>query len=466
LTAKQERIGLSILLALTAAFAIAVHYYDQHLAKEASTGTFVPHLEKITPEIKLLQEYVRVNTSNPPGNEVSGARWLGARLAREHVAYEIIESAPGRGNLYARIRGRRHDGALLLLNHIDVMPADPRTWTQKPFAADIVINMMWGRGTLDMKGIAICQLEAFLAVARSGRTPEHDLVFLATADEERGSSAGMAWLLAHRPDIFEGIRYALNEGGITETTREELSYFGIEVGSKQVVTIRVRADSREELRKARVALEPWTFRDEPDRVLPAVARYFHDLAPIRVEPRPLLTDINATVRNGRFWRLDKNYRELLQNTVFADGAHPDAGGFLMNVFLVNLPDEVPEQRIDWLRSVLKPYRVEIEVARADGPAPTTSPDSPFFRLLVREARNEYGPVPAGTIVLNASFNDSRFLRQRGVDCFGVWPFPVDLFQTLGIHHGDERIRLDWFMQGVSLTKRIVNAYSFQTNALQ
>ncbi|MEO8034420.1 MAG: M20/M25/M40 family metallo-hydrolase, partial [Acidobacteriota bacterium] len=351
------------------------------------------------------------------------------------------------------------------LNHIDVVPADPKAWTQKPFAADIVINMMWGRGTLDMKGIALCELEAFLDIARSGRVPEHDIIFLATADEERGSKYGLLWLLEHRPDVFQGVRYAINEGGITETAREELSYFGVEIGSKLMVSVRLRAKTRDQLRRARIALEPWITRDEPDRVLPSVARAFHDIAPIRIEPKALLTDVDRTVRDGRFWLLTRNYRELLQNCVYADGPREEGDHFAMMVHLVNLPDELPERRIEWLQSVVQPWGVEIgSVERRDGPSPVSSPDTPFFALLLEQARKEYGPVPTGTIVLNTSFNDSRYLRQRGIDCYGVWPFPVDLFQTLGIHHADERIRLDWFMHGISLTRRIVSSYAFGTPA--
>lgn len=462
---RKERIVFLALLALTVAFAVAVYFYNQRLERESGGGTFVPKETVITPDITRLREYVQIDTSNPPGNETAGARWLGARLASFHIPYEIIESAPGRGNLYARIRGRKHDEALLLLNHIDVVPVDPKAWTQKPFRGDIVSNMMWGRGTLDMKGIGLCELEAFIDVARSGKVPERDVIFLATADEESGSKFGMLWLLEHRPDIFEGVRYALNEGGITETAREELSYFGVEIGSKLLVSARLRATTRDELRRARIALEPWITRDEPDRLLPAVARSFHDIAPIRVEPRLLLTDVAATVRDGRFWLLNRNYRELLQNTVFADGPHPVGDHFEMLVMLISLPDELPQRRLDWLLSIVSPFGVKLDrVERFDGPAPPSSPDSPFYFLLLEQARIEYGPVPAGPIVLNASFNDSRYLRQRGIDCYGVWPFPVDLFQTMGIHHADERVRLDWFVHGVSLTRRIVNAYAFGAGA--
>src|SRR6185369_13184345 len=111
-------------------------------------------------------------------------------------------SVPLRANLYARIRGKQAGDGLMLINHMDVVPASPQGWTKPPFRAEIYGNMMWGRGTFDMKGIGIAQLEAFIAVATAGRPPEHDIVFLATADEESGSGLGTRWLLDHRPDLF------------------------------------------------------------------------------------------------------------------------------------------------------------------------------------------------------------------------------------------------------------------------
>src|SRR5215208_5036654 len=116
---------------------------------------------------------------------------------------------------------------------------------------------MYGRGTIDMKGIGICELRAFLDIANSGKMPERDIVFLAVADEESGSSLGIRWIEEHRPDVLAGIRYALNEGGITEMIQERVTYFGIEIGTKQTVTIILRAPQRSQLQQARIALAPW-----------------------------------------------------------------------------------------------------------------------------------------------------------------------------------------------------------------
>ena len=422
---------------------------------------FIPKRGRVTPEIELLRQYVRIDTSNPPGNETAGARFLASLLERGGVRAEIIESAPGRGSVYARIRGRQRGEGLLLLSHIDVVPASRDGWRKPPFTAEVEANQLYGRGTLDMKGIAICQLEAFLAVARARRTPERDVVFLATADEEAGGRMGVAWLLAHRPDVFDGVRYVLNEGGINETSQEQLTYVGIEIGSKMPVSVNLRASTREPLERARIALEPYIGPRDPTRVLPEVAEFLHDIAPQRLEQRERLDDVRRTIAEGKFWLLPRGYRELMQNIVWPRGVQTDAHGAYVSTAMYDLPDEDPDARIAWLGGVVAPYGVTVEVLDKSGPAPLTSTKTPLYALIKEEARRQFGDVPVGTEVLASSTNDSRYLRARGMACYGMWPFEVDFFQTQGIHGVDERVRLDWFMGGIELMKRLVTRYAFE-----
>ncbi|HEY8134295.1 MAG TPA: M20/M25/M40 family metallo-hydrolase [Thermoanaerobaculia bacterium] len=439
----------------------ALLLYNHYTESDIRSQLYIPKQAHITPEIKLLQDYVRIDTVT--GHELPGARFLAGLLEKSGVKAEVIESAPGRGNVYARLKGRRHGEGLLLLNHIDVMPATPKGWTRPPFAAEIVLNQLWGRGSLDMKSIAICELEAFLDVARSGRQPERDIVFLGVADEERGGAFGTAWLLQHRPDIFEGVRYAINEGGITETRQEHLTYFGVEIGTKMGVQLRLRAPSREQMERARIALEPYLSPRDPDRILPEVREFLHDIAPHRVEQRALLDDVSRTVALGKFWLLSRGYKELMQNVVWLGGISTDSHGATMEVNLYNLPDEDPERRVAWLTSQIAPHRVVVDqVLAKNGPAPLSSRHTPLFALIEREVHRQYGPVSVGPEILAASSNDSRFLRARGMTCYGMWPFLVDFYQTQGIHSIDERIRLDWFMGGVELMKRLVAAYAHES----
>ncbi|HVS33564.1 MAG TPA: M20/M25/M40 family metallo-hydrolase [Thermoanaerobaculia bacterium] len=458
---RNERVVAFALIALAAIAAWWIlrvnRATDEALRAETS---YIPKPTTITPEVELLQQYIRFDTTNPPGNELPAAQWLASLLARGGVQAEVIESAPSRASVYARIEGRRRDEGLLLLHHIDVIGATPDGWKKPPFAAEIFLNQLYGRGAIDMKGVGICFLAGFLEVARSGRVPERDIVFLAVADEETGSDLGMRWLMENRPDVIAGVRYALNEGGITEMQQEKMTYYGIEVGTKQSVTVELEAGNREALQRARIALEPWFISREAHRVLPEVRRFLADIAPQRIEFRMDLEDIDRTIANGRFWRLPAGYREVAQNLVWADGVVRAEDGFTMRTLLLNLPDENPDQRLRWLESQVRPFGVRIgRIVRKEGPVPISSTETPLYDLLRLEAERAYG-ARVGTEVLVKSFNDSRFLRTRGIAAYGINPFPIDFFQSESIHSTDERIRVDYFQQGVEFTRRLVAAFAF------
>jgi acetylornithine deacetylase/succinyl-diaminopimelate desuccinylase-like protein len=426
--------------------------------------TYIPKPEVILPETRLLQQYVRIETTNPPGNEMAGARFLVDQLAQNGIQAELIESAPGRANVYARLRGKRPGQGLLILHHIDVVPATEEGWDRPPFSAEIYVNQIWGRGTLDMKGIGICHLLAFIDVARAGRQPERDLVFLATADEERGGELGLGWLIHHRPDIFEGVRYALNEGGIPEMKAEKLVYLGVEVGSKLFGRVRLRSAERPPLERARIALEPLMHPFDPERILPEVRQFYKAVAPYRIRGQEILADVDRAVAEGRFWFLHSGFRTLTQNTVAPGAIEGKRGQFLLDVILLNLPDEDPQNAIRRVRDVVQPLGVELDVMRTMEPAPISSTEHDFFRLIQSVVQRHHGPeVPVGPVILSFTTTDSRFLRSIGIQSYGLPLFFFDYHQSEGIHGVNERIRLDWFSDGVKLSKDLVRSYCFEAD---
>ena len=458
---RNERIVAGLVVLLFAAAAGLIWHYNTTTEDEISNQMYVPKATTITPELELLQQYVRIDTSNPPGREIEGARWLASILEKHGVKAELIEAAPGRTTLYARIRGKRPNEGLLLLHHIDVVPASPEGWKQPPFSAAVDLNQIYGRGTLDNKGDGILQLAAFLDVANSGRQPERDLIFLAVADEETGGTLGTRWLLEHRPDVFAGVRYALNEGGITEMQGERVTYYGIEIATKQTVTLMLEAARKEHLQEARIALEPWFIRREPDRVLPEVKHFLTTLAPHRVEFGKHLQDVDRTIAAGEFWNMPTGYRELTQDNVWAEGIAEHDGRFQMRVFLLNLPDTDPDMRIAWLRAKVRRFGVSVaHVIQKEGPTPFSPIDTPLFTIVKEEAQKAFGNPPVGPEILNRSLNDSRFLRSHGILAYGINAFPIDYFQSLAIHGADERLRADYFQAGLPFMKRVVSRYAF------
>lgn len=461
---RHERIVAAVVVLLLATITAALAIYSSRIGDElAEETTYVPTPTTITPEVVLLQEYIRFDTSNPPGNELPAAQWLAGIIRRAGVPAEVIESAPGRANVYARIEGTSDEGGLLLLHHIDVVPAPPEGWTLPPFEGQIRLDQLYGRGALDVKGPGIAFLRAFLDVAESGRRPKRDLVFLAVADEETGGKYGLGWLVKNRPEILDGIRYALNEGGITEMSQEEVTYYGVEIGTKVHLAMQLTAPTREQLQRARIALQPWFSPNrKAGRVLPEVREFFKDLAPQRIEFRTELADINRAISEGKFWRLAVGYRELTQNNTWAEAiVERPGGGYQMRTILANLPDENGRERIAWLESVVRPFGVEIgEIVNEEGPVPISSTDTPFYKLLLRKAEEAFD-APAGTEILNRSTNDSRFLRERGIDAYGINPFPVDFHQSESIHGVDERLRVAYFTAGVEFTRDLVRSWVLQ-----
>ncbi len=456
---RNERILAALIVLAAVIGTLLIFDVNQRAREVAEPTTYIPKPFVMTDDARLLAEYVRIDTSNPPGRETAGARWLVAQLAAAGIRAELIESRPGRGNVYARLRGKRRGEGLMLINHIDVVPADPKGWKRPPFAAETYLDALYGRGTIDMKGTAICQLRAFVQVAKAGRVPERDLVFLAVADEEAGGTWGTKWLLANRPDLFEGIGYALNEGGITEVNAEKVTYFGIEIGTKLASTAVLRAPTREQLQNARIALEPFYGSRKATRITPEVRRFFRELAPKRTMYSRELQDIDRAVAEGTIWRLPAGYLELTQDIVFADAVRAEGKGFAMTVKMLNLPDTRPADTIASVTSAVRPFGVKVEVTRVEGPIPLSPIDTPLYRLIVKEAAGSFPGSATGTEILNGTYNDSRFLRQRGIVAYGLQAFPIDFFQSQTIHGFDERVRIAAFQEGVALTTRIVDQYT-------
>ena len=139
-----------------------------------------------------LQNYIKIDTINPPGNESRGVKFLSAILEEAGISYETVESAPGRGNIWARLEGG-NEPALVLLSHIDVVPADAKYWDVAPLSGAVKNGYIYGRGAIDTKGLGITQLQAFLALHASGKKLKRDVIFMATADEEAGGFFGAGW---------------------------------------------------------------------------------------------------------------------------------------------------------------------------------------------------------------------------------------------------------------------------------
>lgn len=188
----------------------------------------------------LLVGLLRLDTTNPPGNEILAAEYLADILAREGIEPTVLSSAPGRGNVVARLQGDGSAPPLLLMGHTDVVPAEPDKWQRPPFSGDVVDGVVWGRGATDMKNVVSMELMTVLLIKRLGLPLKRDLIFMATADEEVGGHWGAEWLVDNHPDLIRA-EYAINEGGPSSIVFGDRVFFAVSTGEKGAARFRLRA---------------------------------------------------------------------------------------------------------------------------------------------------------------------------------------------------------------------------------
>ena len=171
--------------------------------------------DRVTQEATdLLSKYIQINTTNPPGNELDAARMLKEKFLTDGIPATTWEPQHGRGIVAARLRGiGKHTKSILLLSHMDVVPANPKEWEVPPFSGTVKGGDIWGRGAIDDKGPGVIELMAMLAIKRAGILLNRDVLFVATGDEEEGGKNGAGWFVDHEASVFSDTGYLLNEGG-------------------------------------------------------------------------------------------------------------------------------------------------------------------------------------------------------------------------------------------------------------
>jgi len=420
-------------------------------------------------------EYLKIDTSNPPGNESRGAIYLRDLLLNNGIAAQLVGDDPSRQGVYARLESGTNEKALLLLSHIDVVPADAAFWRNPPFAAVREGGYIWGRGALDIKSLTIAHLFAMLDLKRRGVQLRRDVVFLAVPDEELGGLKGAKQLIDTRPELFEGVGYAMNEGGANETAVDRVIYWGVEVQQKVPLWLRITCDGRgghgaippegggapAKLVRALAAIDAI---ETPYRLDPSVARAFAEAAAVRTDGRgakfklvrePL--DVPRIERD-----LPHGYRSLLRDTIAI--THIDVGSAVnmmptravAGVDIRLLPSSSPEEMLARVRAAVgKNGQVDVLLTSTPAVASPTSGD--LWDTIARRMRAASPGSTVGPIV-TAGTTDSRFLRARGIVAYGMMPFKVNYYDAEGVHGHDERIRARFFAEGVRLTRDIVRDF--------
>ena len=433
-------------------------------------------LESLKDEaVAWLQEYIRINTVNPPGNETAGAEFFAGIFEAEGIEYEMLESAPGRGNVWARLEGGDEPG-IVLLHHMDVVPADERYWTVDPLSGARRDGYVWGRGALDTKTSGILHLAAFLALHRTETPLSRDVVFMATADEEAGGFFGAGWLVENRPEIFDDIGFLLNEGGGGSDVDGTVN-FGLEVTQKVPYWLRLTASgepghgSRPLVSYASLelieALERLRLHDFEPRIIPAVDVHLSGIAERHPEPwRTRFADMARYVDDPEVMlelqRYDPGLHALTRNTCSITRFE---GSNKINVVSPEvaaeidcrlLPDQDPDAWLAELRSVLGP-EIEVEVLMGFTPA-VSSTDTELYRT-VRDVSLEAFPEAGFVPQVVGGFTDSHFFRDLGIVSYGYTATATPAEDAGGVHGNDERVTVENVRRGVELTLAILERFA-------
>lgn len=411
-------------------------------------------------EVQLLREYVRIDTSEATGDVVAGARFLAERLREEGLEPHLELLGEDAANLWAVVEGEE-PGAVVLHHHIDVSDVeDPESWPYPPFAAEIDLPWLYGRGTYDMKSVGVAQLLAVIDLVRSGARPRRSVILLATSGEETGSDLGTRWILREHPELVERFEVVLTEGGGVEgRSREDVKYWGTEFAQKQYYTLVLCGPSRELLESFEEDIFAFGAQegrlylvDEVRRFLPyyAPSRDRADFRAILAEPERLLRD------RGDFHALPQYLKAMFRNELHSLGVRPALGGGWELRVAIHL---LPGVRLEEVRDELLPpwlFWGAVATLHTEPTALHGSPiDHPVLALIEEVLQAHYPGAPVGPVFLPWTATDSRFFRAHGIPSYGFSPFLILTTDAIRVDRVGERISLPDFVEGVEIYRELL-----------
>jgi acetylornithine deacetylase/succinyl-diaminopimelate desuccinylase-like protein len=425
---------------------------------------------------ELLQELIRFDTTNPPGNEAACIAFVRGLLEEEGCETQTYEQEPGRPNLVSRLAGGDAP-PLLLQGHVDVVTTAGQEWTHPPFEGRLENGEIWGRGALDMKAGVAMLVHAFLRAKREGATLPGDLVLIVLSDEENGGNLGARFLVEEHPELFEGMRYALGEFGGFTLHAGGRRFYPIQVAEKQIcwlkATVRGPGGHGAMVHRggtvARLArlLSDLDRKRLPVHVTPVVRQTVEAIAAELPRPqaavmrsllKPRLTDAALRLLGAQAALFEPMLRNTVNATIVRGGAKINVVPSEIELELDGraLPGFTPDDLIAELHGIIGDD-IEIELVRHD-PGPS-APDLGLFETLagvIRELDPEGIPVP----LLQIGVTDGRFFSQAGVQTYGFLPMrlPEGFAFTKLIHAADERIPVDALEFGAEAVWRSVQRF--------
>jgi acetylornithine deacetylase/succinyl-diaminopimelate desuccinylase-like protein len=413
--------------------------------------------------VRFLRDLIQFDTTNPPGNELPAAQYIGDVLQQEGIEPVVLESAPSRGNVVARLPGDGSAGALLLMSHLDVVPADPQEWDHAPFAADVEDGYIWGRGAVDTKQLTAMQLAVLTTLKRQNVPLKRDVVLAATADEEVGGIHGMGWLVRNHAQLVD-CEYAINEGGGFGVEVRGQRFYVCQTGEKGVCWMKLTARGTpghgsiprgdNAVQKLSAALARLSRARLPQHRTATVDFLVRSLAAALGFPASLVLPLalHPLLERTMLQRMESQsevtavLRATLHNTVSPTVLR---AGQKTNVIPSEATAEVdgrlvPGQQPEDLLREMRPYigdDVEVDIIANSRPY-ESEPASPLFELF-QEVLAERDPGCRLVPFLVPGATDGRFLADKGVKVYGFSPARQEPgWRILDLAHArNERISL-------------------------
>ena len=441
-------------------------------------------LTKLTGDAKVwLQDLIKINTTNPPGNEAEASKYILGVLAKEGIAAEELPIAPGRTSVVARLRSSAvadPSKALLLVAHMDVVGVDKAKWTVDPFAATIKPDgYLYGRGAIDNKAMLATNLAVIVALKRANARLNRDVIFVATDDEEQGGDASIKVLIAKYWDkIAAG--FALNEGGNVVLEGGKVKYVAVQASEKVSVNVTVvaRGTSGHASMPTKdnpvvhlsAAVEKIGGMTTPVHLTAIVRRYFEGLAPLEDDEvgkwmRALDTgdrgEHAARVVSDANPQWNSMLRDTISPTMLQAGVRnnviPAEARANLNIRL--LPGDTIDGLILDMQKLVNDPAVKFDVQTDAGlAAPPSSLENDFYADITKVAAQEFGGAPV-LPYQSPWATDSAQLRLHNVQSYGLWPFPLTAEDLQRMHGNDERIPLASFVKGIDVEARIVAEFA-------
>jgi acetylornithine deacetylase/succinyl-diaminopimelate desuccinylase-like protein len=442
-----------------------------------------PDLAKLAEEAQgWLAGMIRINTSNPPGNEMAVAKYISGILQKEGIPNEVLEIAPGRGVAIGRLQaGPLPDpaNALLLVAHQDTVGVDPTKWTVDPFAAIVRDGYLYGRGSVDDKGMLAANLATMVALKRSGARLGRDLIFLASADEEQGGAASIKVVIEKYWDKI-ACAYALNEGGRVVLKDGKVQYVGIQASEKVSYNVIVTATGPSghgsmprpdnavvHLAAAIAKLGTFQVPAEPNTI---TRRYFEQLAKIEEDdtakwmraleqPERLDLAVKHLSEESPMWNsmLRDSVVPTIINAGFRNNVIPSEATANLNVRM--LPGHSIDALIGQFGKIVNDSQVRFKLAPDPGEnAPPSDITTPLYKTIERITPQDFSGAIALPF-LSTGATDSANLRLHKVQAYGLNPFPLTESDDARVHGDDERIPIESFRKGVAFLYHVVSDFA-------